>query len=263
MMSNDVAGTRLRSYGDDDDDRNDSSDCARRCCGVSLRSHVQEARCVAEHSTVTFDPHLRVSPPHLARGALIAWASMCLVVGGALLVFHLLPLPVPPIDDPALQRALVGTSTPEERGRWRLVHVMYARCPCSNKIIEHLVSSTRPRDVRERVVIVDASDVLRDRLRTAGFIVEVVDANTLQQRYHLEAAPVLIVADDTDRIRYVGGYTERKQGPVSHDVEMVERLRRGDRLEGLPLFGCATSRALQQAVDPFSLRTLFTLGGPL
>jgi hypothetical protein len=194
----------------------------------------------------------------VAHLALTLWATMCVVVGGALLVFHLQPLPVPPIEDARLQAALASTSTAAEAGQWRLVHVMYARCPCSNKIIEHLLSSARPTDVAERVVIVDASDALAERLRAGGFVVEVVDANTLQQRYHLEAAPVLVVADDRGRIRYVGGYTERKQGPVSHDVEIVEQLRRGDHLEGLPLFGCATSRTLQQAVDPFSLRTLFS-----
>lgn len=194
----------------------------------------------------------------LAHIALSLWVAVCVVVGGALLVFHLQPLPVPPIEDAQLREALASTATPAEHGRWRLVHVMYARCPCSNKIIEHLVSSTRPADVAERVVIVDASDALRERLRAAGFIVEVVDAPTLQRRYHLEAAPVLVVADERGRLRYVGGYTERKQGPVSHDVEIVDQLRRGDRLEALPLFGCATSRTLQQAVDPFSLRTLFS-----
>ena len=173
-------------------------------------------------------------------------------------MFHLQPLPVPPIDDAQLQAALASTSTPAEHGRWRLLHVMYARCPCSNKIIDHLLDSARPADVVERVVIVDASDALRDRLRAGGFVVEVVDAPTLQQRYHLEAAPVLVVADDAGRVRYVGGYTERKQGPVSHDVEIVEQLRRGDRLASLPLFGCAISRTLQQAVDPLSLRTLLS-----
>lgn len=194
----------------------------------------------------------------VAHLALTVWAAVCVVVGGALLVFHLQPLPVPPVEDAQLQAALAASSTEAEQGRWRLVHVMYARCPCSNKIIEHLLSSTRPDDVAERVVVVDASDALRDRLRAGGFIVDVIDAPTLQQRYHLEAAPVLVVADNHGRLRYVGGYTERKQGPVSHDVEILEQLRRGDRLEGLPLFGCATSRTLQQAVDPFSLRAFFS-----
>lgn len=220
-----------------------------------LRAYVQAHALVAETNVVFRFLTLRARS--LAQLALTLWATVCVVVGGALLVFHLQPLPVPPLEDQQLQAALAASSTASEQGRWRLLHVMYARCPCSNKIIEHLLSSTRPVDVAERVVIVDASDTLRDRLRAAGFIVDVIDAPTLQQRYHLEAAPVLVVADDVGRIRYVGGYTERKQGPVSHDVEIVEQLRRGDRLEGLPLFGCATSRTLQQAVDPLSLRAFF------
>ncbi len=233
-----------------------------RCVRASLSTTLLRSGAQAQQAVADSGDVFAISATAARRCAHIAltlWVGVCVVVGGALLVFHLQPLPVPPVQDPQLQAALASTATPAEQGRWRLLHVMYARCPCSNKIIDDLLSSTRPGDVAERVVIVDASDVLRDRLQAGGFIVEAVDAPTLQQRYHLEAAPMLVVADDQGRVRYVGGYTERKQGPVSHDVEIVEQLRRGDRLEGLPLFGCATSRSLQQAVDPLSLRTLLSL----
>ncbi len=190
------------------------------------------------------------------RAALALWAVVCVLGGGALLAFHLVSLPVPPVDDPVLQAALAAQSTSLEQGRWRLVHVMYARCPCSQQIIDHLVNDPRPGDVAERVVIVDADDALRARLAGAGFLVDVVDANTLQARWHLEAAPVLVVADPAGRVRYVGGYTDRKQGPVSHDVDILEQVRRGDGLQSLPLFGCATSRSLQRTIDPLGVRRL-------
>ena len=198
------------------------------------------------------------SSPHRVwtRAALALWAGVCVLGGGALLAFHLVALPVPPVDDPLLQGALAAQSTSSEQGRWRLVHVMYARCPCSQQIIDHLVNDPRPVDVAERVVIVDADNALRARLAAAGFLVDVVDASTLQARWHLEAAPVLVVADPAGRVRYVGGYTDRKQGPVSHDVDIVGQLRRGDRFESLPLFGCATSRSLQRSIDPLGVRRL-------
>jgi hypothetical protein len=53
-------------------------------------------------------------------------------------------------------------------------------------------------------------------------------------------------------VRYAGGYSERKQGPVFEDVDTMLRLRAEAKARSLPIFGCAVSRD-QNAFDPLAL----------
>jgi hypothetical protein len=62
------------------------------------------------------------------------------------------------------------------------------------------------------------------------------------------------VMDPSGGLRYLGGYTERKQGLMIEDVTIVERLRSERPVVELPLFGCAVSRSLQAMLDPLGIR---------
>ena len=190
---------------------------------------------------------------HVGRAVLVVWALVCTLGAGALLAFHLLSLPVPPIDDPVLTQALAANQTVDERGHWRVVHVLYARCPCSKQILSSLIEAG-PAEVAERVVLVDDSTDLTARLITAGFRVDRLTHAELGARWHIEAAPLLLVADDAGRVRYAGGYTERKQGPILDTHALVAALRRGAPRSTLPLFGCATSQELQSLIDPLHIK---------
>ena len=86
-----------------------------------------------------------------------------------------------------------------------------------------------------------------------GFLVDVVTREELPRKYHLQSVPVLAVLDPLDRLRYVGGYTTRKQGPDIQDVRILETLQSDRSIASLPLFGCAVSRSLQRVIDPTGL----------
>jgi hypothetical protein len=55
-------------------------------------------------------------------------------------------------------------------------------------------------------------------------------------------------------VRYVGGYTPRKQAADIRDVQILAAVRAGERVVPLPTFGCAVGARLSQTVDPLGLR---------
>lgn len=190
--------------------------------------------------------------PWLARLGLAAWLAVMLVAGSYLLAAHLLTLPEPDRDNPVFATAVAATP-PADSG-WRALHFLFVSCPCSNGVLEHLVTSERPRGVRERLVLIDDDGAWAEQARAAGFEVETLTADALYATYGVEAAPLFVVADPSGVPRYVGGYTDRKRGPVYHDIEVLDALLAGATTPDLPLFGCAVSRQLQRTLDPLALR---------
>lgn len=181
---------------------------------------------------------------------------MCILGGSLLLANHLLTLPTPAMADPALQLAIAATRTPAQRGRWRVLHVLSEDCGCSQRVLAHLRTSLRPAGVVERVVLVQEAGVAavtRVEMAALGFELDVVTPDELVRRYRLEAAPLLVVVDPVDQVRYLGGYTPRKQAADVRDLAMIAAVLRGDRPGPLPVFGCAVSRALRAKLDPLGL----------
>ncbi|MFT3698638.1 MAG: hypothetical protein QM831_36165 [Kofleriaceae bacterium] len=180
---------------------------------------------------------------------LAIWLPAGFVLGGILLIHHMVALPVPPASD-ARARAAFQTDLPQ--ARWRLFHVLYRGCGCSRRVIDHLLAGPRPQDVIEEVVMADdhrlPSD-FDDRLRAAGFTVRVVDPDQLAEHYHLEAAPVLAIMRPDGTVGYLGGYNRHKQAPLFEDVAVLEKLRRHETPGPLPLYGCATSSRLAARAD--------------
>jgi hypothetical protein len=191
------------------------------------------------------------------RAAFAVWALCCVVGGGYLLSGHLLTLPTPDITDLGFQRSAVAHRRPSQVGRWLVVHILDQDCQCSLRVLDHLLAAPRPADVAERIVLI-ASAVEPNRvaaIAARGFELDIVTPDQLAERYHVEAAPLLVVADPADTVRYVGGYTPRKQAADVRDVAVVDALRRGERVEPLPTFGCAVGRSLRATIDPLGIRS--------
>ena len=185
----------------------------------------------------------------IVRAAFSLWAAAVVVPGAYLMAGHLLTLRVPSEGDPVVAAAVDATRSPEDRGRWLAVHVMYADCGCSQRLMTYLISRRSLPDIRERIVLVGHDDALASRARVAGFAFEELSAEALAARYHAESAPMLIVASPDGKLRYAGGYADRKRGPDTKDVDILRRLQRGERVRDLPLYGCAVSQNKQ--VHPF------------
>jgi hypothetical protein len=190
------------------------------------------------------------------RGAFVVWIVCCVVGGSYLLSGHLLTLPTPELTDLGPQRSAVAQRRSSQRGQWLAVHILDQDCKCSQRVLDHLLTEPRPAGVVERVVLI-ASEVSSDRIaaiHARGFDLDIVTPDELAQRYRVEAAPLMVVIDPGDSVRYVGGYTPRKQAADVRDVAMLDALRRGESVEPLPTFGCAVGRSLRGRIDPLGIR---------
>jgi hypothetical protein len=185
--------------------------------------------------------------------AIVVWLVAGTGLGGILLARHVVALPTPAAADAQLRSAVTGVLPART---WRAIHVMYRWCKCSQRTIDHLVARRSAPGVGELVLMVDdegqpsADDA---RLVAAGFAVRVITPDELRARYHVEAVPVLLIADPAGDVKYVGGYNRRKQSPRYEDLAILADVMARHRSEPLPVFGCATSARLARALDPLGL----------
>ena len=209
----------------------------RRQLGMGLLSH----------------PELR---RRLIQLTMIFWGGAVSVVAVSLMARHELALPSPAADDPGFQRA-VNELRPSDVGAaatdWSVIHVLYAQCRCSQRIVEHLVGRERPIGVKERVLLVGDGAEYAAKLTSAGFGVVLATPAEMKEHYHVESAPLLVVSDPTGRVRYSGGYTREKQGPDIRDLAIIGELRSGGTPAELPTLGCAVSDELKKLINPLGL----------
>lgn len=185
---------------------------------------------------------------------LALWLGVMSIVTLTFMVSHWYTLPKPDNERPLVAASIAGLRTADDRGRWMAVHVLYADCGCSRRIFSHLFAGDRPAGVTEKVVLVGDAPDLEKQAAAAGFAVEAISPGQLRERFHVQAAPLLLIADPGGKLRYVGGYTERKRGPDPKDKEILARLMTDHAPSELPLFGCAVSASLQQLLDPIGIK---------
>jgi hypothetical protein len=190
----------------------------------------------------------------IGRIVLSFWVPLALVVVGTLAVGHWWTLPKPDTHDLLVRAAIRDRWQRGPADRWLGVHVLYSACKCSERILHHLVERRAMPDMTEAVVLVGSNAAYEGMVRGSGYDLEVVTPAQLAERYHFESAPMFAVMDPSGALRYLGGYTERKQGFDIQDVSIVERLRNEKSVAELPLFGCAVSRSLQALLDPLGIK---------
>ncbi len=169
-----------------------------------------------------------------------------------LMISHWAVLPHPRVGDAQFSERLQAA----ELGRtpnWSAVHFLYDDCPCSRRVLQHVIDSQPIPGVTERVVLI-SKECLRAELGRGDLQVEYVTPENLKQRYGVESAPLLVVMDTNQSVRYSGGYTSRKQGPKMMDREIIAQLVAGQSAMELPLYGCAVSTQLQRAIDPLGFK---------
>ena len=191
---------------------------------------------------ISFATRLRAS---LGGTALAAWFAVMTLVCAGLLARHVVAMPAPGKSARLAHRlaALRHAGAPHAL---LAVHVLDSECRCSQRVVAHLVETKRPTDVTEVVLWVGPVAPAPELVQR--FDVRRVTAAELS-RYEIEAAPLLVVVSPGDEVLYVGGYTDRKQGPVFHDLEVLASARDSRPVEALPLFGCATSDRLRNALS--------------
>jgi hypothetical protein len=200
-------------------------------------------------------------PPAVAYALIGAWVAVALLGISSLAVPHMAAMPAPhwvpwgPAT-PAPREAKLSGAFLELRqrdtGRF-IVHVIYQRCSCTERLFAHLVARGAFSDAEEIVVFVGEDAGKRQAATRAGFRYLAVSAEDLAQRFGLEAAPVLLAFDAPGRLRYAGGYFDHPSTVKSLDESIYARVAAGELPQPLPIFGCAVSSRLQDSVDPLGL----------
>jgi hypothetical protein len=192
----------------------------------------------------------------LVYGGLAVWVAACVVVGAYLLASHLLTLPTPATGDPELHRAIAAHRHADQRDRWLVLHVVFDDCKCSQRVLAHLLATPRPAGVVERVVYITEhpAEASTAEIAAHGFDLDVVTPDRLAADYHIEAAPLLVIVDPHDTVRYAGGYTPRKQADDVRDLAVISAVVHGEPVESLPAFGCAVGSSLRSTLDPLGVR---------
>lgn len=167
------------------------------------------------------------------------------LVGASLLAKHLVALPTP-VGDAKLARSLSSLRRPGSGHGWASAHVLYGACRCSQNVVKHLLSTQRPNGWDEMILWVGPA--LPDPALDARFRVNRISSQELS-RLGIQAAPLLVVLDPTDHLRYVGGYSTRKQGAQLEDLRIFAAVQSTSVIAGLPVFGCAVSERLRQQLS--------------
>lgn len=189
----------------------------------------------------------------LVYGVFVLWVPVLLVVVASLMVGYWVILPRPPTGDPEVRAAVATLRSSDDQG-WMAVHVLYGECPCSRRVLKHVLSSQRPTGVSEKLVLVGRDAEFERKARDKGLRVDVVEMEQLLSKYHLTAAPMLLVVNPRGDVVYMGGYTARKQGPDIADVQIIKHLMVGEAERERPVFGCAVGESLQNALDPLHIK---------
>lgn len=183
---------------------------------------------------------------------LAIWGTGGTLLSASLLASHLLTLPVPAREDPRLDAGVARLSP--ATGRWKVLHALSSECKCSGQVLAHLLSTERPANADETVLLVGPPGDVGARLAAAGFGFESLTAEDLDRRYGIPAVPLLVIADPSGAVRYSGGYTSRKQGPDIQDLPIFARLVADTSVDALPLFGCPVNTELRDEVAPLGIR---------
>lgn len=184
------------------------------------------------------------------------WTAALGLIIAALMTGHWVILPHPKVGETLQGNDL--NAEPANNPQLTAAHFLYADCPCSRRVLEHVLDRDPVDGVREKIVLIDdrpaANDSTTANATNRGFEIETVTPAELKNRYGIEAAPLLVVANGSKKIVYSGGYTARKQGPNIQDTTILTALANGNSPKNLPVFGCAVSEELQALLDPLKLK---------
>jgi hypothetical protein len=192
----------------------------------------------------------------LGQVLFIAWIPVAATVGASLMSGHWTTLPTPAAEDDRLPLALAELRSTDDPPAWMIVHVLYAACSCSGRVVEHLLVDPRPPGLDEKILWIGSEPQLDARVEAGPMPIVHLTPQELDDRFAIEGAPLLLVVDPQGVIRYRGGYTDRKQSLAIRDIEIIERLRSEAEVTSLPLFGCAVSDRLRDLLDPFGVRRI-------
>jgi hypothetical protein len=210
------------------------------------------------HLKTTIKNYLKL----ISRVAVPIWALGMLTVSASLMASHWITLPHPELGinlKGFSSQSLFGsddntTKNAETKSSPLAFHFLYGDCPCSRRILKHVLMRSPVAGISERIVFVGKDPEMEAEAIRCGYEVDVVTPIELQAKYGIESVPLLVVTESTGKILYSGGYTSRKQSLDIHDKEIIEGIARGESMDDFPLYGCAVSKELKSIIDPLGLK---------
>ncbi len=181
----------------------------------------------------------------MACGVFVLWFAVTSVFGAWTMAQHLIPLPAARPAEQAPANAPLA---------W---YVLGSDCGCSASVADDLVARGPQRSWREQVWLVGAEPEIEASLRRAGFTVDHIAPEELARSHRIHGAPWLALFDASGHLAYSGGYARTRPGlPGAFNVsgDLMAAVAAGRPVESLPAYGCATSVALRERLDPLHLR---------
>jgi hypothetical protein len=173
-----------------------------------------------------------------------------LVAVSSLALPHMAPLPETSRETRTMRALLALRADPSKRF---VVHVIAARCSCTERLFAHLAKRGRMADADEIVLFV-GNDTQKEQTAThAEFRYATESDAELVASYALESAPVLFIFEERGRLGYAGGYFNHPATLTALDQDLYAKVVRGETPAPLPVYGCAVSEKLRDAVDPLGI----------
>ena len=148
-----------------------------------------------------------------------------------------------------------------EEQKFGVVHFLTPLCSCSKEIYKHLIGKGPLTSslYAERVVLIDDfKEEFSKPLRDKGFEVYLIESEKAKNIFdgEIRGVPLIAIYDRELKARYVGGYTGKSITPFSKiDYRsFLTKVENKEKLESLPVIGCAVSKEYKKLLDPFGLK---------
>lgn len=197
---------------------------------------------------------LRLTIRSLRSLVIPVWAASLLIVTASLMVGHWVTLPHPAVGATVPVSGMDRVSGRVEPQSLYAFHFLYGDCPCSRRVLKHVVNRKPVPGVGEHLVLIGRDEEMQRRAESKGFSVDTIEPEELKRIYGVDAVPLLVVTNGDGGIHYSGGYTPRKQGLDIQDESIIRQAMDGEMSGTLPLYGCAVSKSLKSIVDPLNIK---------
>lgn len=213
---------------------------------------------VADTNRILADSSVgRVKAP-IVMGIILAWAVAMVTFMAWLMAGRLVPLPEPAAavsGDQASAVLNMATTNLPAAGRWRMVHILVAGCPCSSYTAQYLSTRKPVPDCQETVLVLGGSTDWEPSLTQAGFDVRDQDGEKLQRETGIAGGPWLLIISPGGKIAYSGGYATQRPRPgvTLHDLELFQSARAHETVAAYPAFGCSAAPLAPGGFDPVAV----------
>jgi hypothetical protein len=177
------------------------------------------------------------------------WVVVSILLGGILTSYHQ-PFVLP-------GERILALVPDSGKGGWRAIHLLSGSCGCSQAVMKHLLERHLLEGVSEEIVLVDGpekylpgSAALANGLEAEGFRVNHINSQDVPEDSGLRGVPLLVFSSPGNKVAYIGGYSGTGDG----DKAIYERIRHGNKVEILPVRGCAIGEQVRRKADPFRLK---------